>query len=258
MDDGAKNLAMSLEMARMACADGITTIACTPHIQRTVYDNDGPSIHAAVGALQRALEENKIPLRLVAGADIHVDPELTTALGDGRALTLNASRYLLLEPPHHVLPPNLEDHIFNLHATGYIAIITHPERMTWIDANYSLLERLVHNGAWMQLTAGSITGRFGRRPKYWSERILKEGLCHLIATDAHNTRGRPPFLAEARQAAANWVGDREATNLVVTRPQGIIDDVDPAGLPALPESRSHQGRSTSGWRRFLRRATGKG
>jgi protein-tyrosine phosphatase len=101
MDDGAKNLEMSLEMARMACDDRITTIACTPHIQRTVYDKDGPSIHAAVGALQRALAGNKNLLGLVGG-DTHVD-QLTVALSDGLSPSFNASRNLFLEPPQHAV-----------------------------------------------------------------------------------------------------------------------------------------------------------
>jgi protein-tyrosine phosphatase len=89
-----------MSLARMACADGITTIACTPHIQRIVYDKDGPSIHAPVGALQRALAGNKNLLGLVAG-DTHVDLELTVALSDELAPSFNASRNLFLEPPHH-------------------------------------------------------------------------------------------------------------------------------------------------------------
>src|SRR5204863_618245 len=98
-----------LEMARMACADVITTIVCTPHILPTVYDNAGPEIKAAVTSLQQELTKADIPLHLLSGADVHMVPDLLSGLSDGRILTLAGSRYLLLEPPHHVLPPQLAD-----------------------------------------------------------------------------------------------------------------------------------------------------
>ena len=251
IDDGAKSLDTSLEMARMAVRDGITIAACTPHILPTVYDNQGPQITAAVQQLQGELARADIPLRLVSGADVHVAPDLADGLKTGRVLTLNGSRYFLLEPPHHVAPPQLEDHAFRLHALGYISILTHPERLSWIDVHYSLVQRMAHNGVWIQLTAGSLMGRFGRRPRYWAERILDEGLCHILATDAHNTSSRAPRLAEGRDVAARRLGEQEATDLVLTRPRGVLDDVDPAKL-CLPVKKNRPlSQPASLWRRML-------
>ncbi len=254
IDDGARDVAMSLDMARMACADGITVTACTPHILPSVYDNTGPAIKSAVAALQKSLDEAGVPLTLVTGADVHIAPDLATGLRTGRVLTLNGSRYMLLEPPHHVLPPNIEDHIFRLHTAGFVAIVTHPERMSWIDGNYDLVERLVRGGVWMQVTAGSLMGRFGRRPRYWAERLLDEGLCHILATDAHNPTGRPPYLAEAREAAAKRLGEEEADNLVTNRPQAILNNLSPGLVPALAQPQIDEPQS--GWRRLLARVSG--
>jgi Capsular polysaccharide biosynthesis protein len=251
IDDGSKNLDMSLDMARMASSDGITIAACTPHILPTVYDNNGSDINAAVDLLQKELVRASIPLRLVSGADVHVSPTLPEGLKSGRILTLNGSRYLLLEPPHHVAPPQLEEHVFRLHALGYIAILTHPERLSWIESQYSLIKRMVHNGVWVQLTAGSLIGRFGRRPKYWAERMLDEGCCHILATDAHNTTSRAPRLAEARDVAAKRLGEQEAMKLVLTRPRGVIDDVDPAQLSDPVKTDRSTSQSSSLWKRVL-------
>ena len=145
IDDGAKDLEMSLAMARMASSDGISTIACTPHILPGVYNNTGPAIRGAVARLRESISEAGIPIGLVTGADVHIAPDLGVQLRDGRALTLNDSRYLLLEPPHHVLPPRLEELIFGLQAAGYVPILTHPERLSWIEGHYDLIERLVYN-----------------------------------------------------------------------------------------------------------------
>ena len=119
-------------MARIAASEGIGTIACSPHILPGVYNNTGPAIRQAVVWLRTELLEAGIPVRLVTGADVHIAPDLAERLGDGRALSLNDSRYLLLEPPHRTLPRRLDDLIFGLQAAGYVPILTHPERFDWV------------------------------------------------------------------------------------------------------------------------------
>lgn len=256
-DDGPKTIDISLEMARMAAADGITAIACTPHILPGVYNNTGPGIQEAVAKLQEAIDQAAIPIRLVAGADVHIAPDLATQLQDGRALTLNKSRYFLLEPPHHVLPPGLEDYIFGLQVAGYVPIITHPERLSWVESHYDLMKRLVHKGNLMQLTAGSLMGRFGRRPRHWAERMLDDGLCHVLASDGHNTDRRRPCLSDARELLAHRLGEDEATKLVLTRPRAILDDISPSLLPPLPPAREPDA-GPSPWTNFIKRRRSDG
>jgi len=234
IDDGAPDLATSLAMARIAVADGITVTACTPHIYPGLYENDTAGIRAAIVKLQAALDEEGIALKLVEGADVHLTPELLVDLRAGRIPTLNATRYLLLEPPHHVAPPRFEEQVFNLLANGYVPLITHPERLTWIEPNYPLFLRIAKGGAWLQITAGALTGRFGKRPKYWAERLLDEGPVQIIATDAHSVNRRPPLLAEARIAAEKRLGTAESWALVRDRPAAILKNLraDRAG-PAI-------------------------
>jgi protein-tyrosine phosphatase len=253
IDDGSKNLAISLDMARMAAADGITTIVCTPHILPTVYDNGGPQIKAAVTLLQEALSSADIPLRLLSGADVHLVPDLLAGLKNGRILTLAGSRYLLLEPPHHVMPPQFDDCIFRLQSAGYVAILTHPERLSWIEPQYALVRRMVRNGLWVQLTAGSLTGRFGQGPRYWAERMLDEGLCHVIATDAHNISSRPPHLSKAEGMVEQRLGAAEAANIFRIRPRGVLDNVSPANLPPLPAGELSQEPVKRGWKGLAQR-----
>ncbi|MBU8978199.1 hypothetical protein JI752_018785 [Lysobacter sp. MMG2] len=232
IDDGPADLETSLEMARMAVADGITTVACTPHIYPGVYENTAYGIRAAIRAFQCELDQRGIALRLVEGADVHLAPDLIEGIQAGRIPTIAGSRYLLLEPPHHVAPPRFEETVFDLMVAGLVPVITHPERLSWIETHFDLFERLAMRGAWMQITAGALTGRFGKRVKYWSERFVGDGMCMIIATDAHHPRRRPPCLMEAREAAGALVGGEEATNQVVIRPRGIVNDVPPSDLPA--------------------------
>lgn len=234
IDDGAPDLTTALAMARIALADGITVTACTPHIYPGLYENTGPAIRQAVAQLKNQLAEAGIPLRLTHGADTHLTPDLVMELRQGRALSLHDSRYFLLEPPHHVAPPRLAETVFELLAADYVPVITHPERLSWIEDRYATFLDLARQGAWLQVTAGSLTGRFGATARYWGERLLDEGWVHILATDSHGVDRRPPLLAEGRQAAERWVGAEQALHLVKTRPQGILDNALPDQLPLLP------------------------
>ena len=251
IDDGPAHLEISLAMARCAVQDGITFTACTPHIYPGLYENDRAGIESAVDALRKVLAEAGIPLQLGTGADTHLAPDLLANLRGGRIPTLNRSRYLLLEPPHHVAPPRFDEAVFNLMAAGYVPVITHPERLSWIESHYAVFGSLVKQGAWMQLTAGSLTGRFGKRPRYWAERMLDEGLVHILATDSHHIDKRPPLLAEGREAAALRVGAQEATHLVLTRPQAILDDLPPGDSPPLPQRSQTEPRRAGLWQRLF-------
>ncbi len=257
IDDGAADLVVSLEMARMAVADGITVVACTPHIMPGLYNNDGAGIAAAIQSLAAILAAEHIPLRLVAGADIHIVRDLVAGLKSGRLPTLAGSRYFLLEPPHHIAVPGFEDYIFSTLAAGYVPVITHPERLAWLESNYASFERVARSGAWMQITAGSVLGLFGKSAQDRSFRLLEDGLAHIVASDAHDSRRRQPVLRPAFEALAARYGEKEATALVLTRPQCILDDAPPdtAPAPAPVIERREKGRAGSAIHRFFARAS---
>ena len=247
IDDGAQSLDMSLDMARIAVRDGITVMACTPHIYPGLYMNTAAGIRAARKVLQAEFNANGIPLQLVAGADVHLVPGVLDGLRAGSIPSLNGSRYLLLEPSHHVAPPRFAELVFQLVASDYVPLITHPERLVWIEDHFPVFVELVAQGAWMQVTAASLTGLFGPRAKYWAERLLGDGLTHVLATDAHSSGRRVPIMSEAFLIAQRLLGNDEAMQLVQGRPDAVLRDLPPARVHPLPQSRSR-----GGWRKFLR------
>jgi len=229
--DGAIDLQMALEMARIAAGDGIRTIACTPRIQPGAGEGAAPEIRVVVAGLQAELDARGIALRLVEGALVQMGPDLAGGIRRGRIPTIAGSHYLLLEPPPRLTPARFEQTVFELMTIGITPVISRPERLEWVETHYDLLVRLVGRGAWMQVTAGALTGRFGKRIQYWGERFVGEGYCHILATGAEHPRRRPPLLAEARDAAVSLVGRDAAEHMVVTRPAGIVADADPSTLP---------------------------
>jgi protein-tyrosine phosphatase len=228
LDDGSKDLEVSLEMARMAVADGIKTIVATPHLfkQRAVDLKDLNTkevILQAIDQLQAKLTEEGIPLKLLPGCDFPLSYEALQLLDNDQALTINNSHhYLLLELPDTSLPPSLEDICFQLKSKGLTPIITHPERQFIIQEMPQKLARLIDLGCLVQMTGNSLTGTFGSLVKKVSRKLIKKGYVHVLATDSHNTRHRPPLLSAAVRELARLVGESRAHDMVSTLPEKII------------------------------------
>lgn len=236
LDDGAVDLAMSLRMARALIDDGVEAVVCTPHILPGLYHNRGTQIQAAVAQLRSRLTDCGLTLGLYCGADAHITVDFLAKLASKEIPTLAGSRYVLVELPQHTEPMLMKQFFFQLRVAGHVPVLSHPERMPWIASQYRTIEELVKSGVWLQLTSGSLLGDFGRDAKYWAERILDDGIAHVIATDAHNNGRRPPNLRMGRDAAAKRVGDVEAEKLVKGRPGAILCNETPDHWP-LPSCR---------------------
>lgn len=227
--DGSQSLKASIEMASIAVADGTTHLACTPHVYPGVYNNSTETITPALKTLQASLDDQGIPLKLLIGADTHMVPEVIQRLKQGTIPTLNNSRYFLLEPSHHVPVVNFLDQIENYLNAGYVPLITHPERLHWVGDHYDEFIGAARMGAWIQITAGAVSGLFGKKAQACSERFLKDGFVHVIASDAHGTARRPPILSEGVAAAIKFTGDEaEVMRMVFDRPQAVLHDTPPS------------------------------
>lgn len=249
VDDGAASLEVSLEMARLAVADGIAVMACTPHFMKGVYDTEASTVATGVETLARHLARHRIPLGLVGGGDIHASPCLAAGLAAGTIPSLGGSRYFLFEPPHHVLLPGLLKLVRLLISAGFVPVLTHPERLTWIDAHYDVVCEIGAAGAAVQITAASITGGFGRRPRYWSERMLDEARVDLVASDAHDAVRRPPLMSNARERVAARIGEDAAERLFNENPCRMLADLP---LPPKPRGAVGPAQTRQTHRRWLK------
>ncbi len=155
IDDGAPNLETALEMARIAIDDGIQTIACTPHITPGVYNNDADIIETAADAFRRELELRNLRIELVVGADVHISPNMGKNLVLGDWPRLAGTQYFLFEPPHHVIPPHVHRIADDLLEEGLVPVLTHPERLAWIDSHYAVITRLREIGVPMTFWPGA-------------------------------------------------------------------------------------------------------
>ena len=236
IDDGSGSWDESVEMGRIAAADGITDIVATPHITPGLYDNTTASISALVSELANRLATAGIPIRLHVGADVRVDPDLVGGVESGSVPVLGKRvRYLVAELPSQMMPPNIRELVYALQLRQIIPIITHPERHASMQQDPGLLRQLVEAGALAQVTAGSLTGEFGPVARRAANKMLERNLIHLIATDAHGAAKRRPVLTAGLAAAAAIVGEEAARAMVLDVPRAILAG-DPVSISEPIES----------------------
>ena len=233
LDDGAKSLDEATEMARMAERDGITKIVATPHLFRGNFTPDDLSIIGKkVGELRRSLEENRINVEIIKGAEVHITHNLIGMVQKNRKyLVLDGSSYMLLEFPAGHVFPGVKQLLFGLLSEGIRPIIAHPERNYVFMRSADLLYELVGMGAFTQANSGSFTGLYGRRVKDAAFRFLGLNLTHFIASDAHNPRPSAKWLSQAVKNVEERMGNGVASSLVNDNPHAILEDKELLNLP---------------------------
>ena len=223
LDHGPRDWDEAIEMCRIAVADGITTLAATPHVSE-VFPNSSERIETAVAELRRRIAAAGVNLAVVSGGDYHIRPNLAPQ----NVITLGGNgRFFLLEFPYQVLPPRADAFIKVLIGRGLVPIVTHPERTATLQRDWRRLEPLLKEGALVQITASSLLGEFGPQATAAAQRFLKKGWVHLIASDAHWAHERAPRLSPGLAAAAKILGGKAARALVVENPQAVLEGRDP-------------------------------
>ena len=224
LDDGPQSLEEALQMCALACADGIEMIVATPHMLNGIYEVRQEDIFVAVEQLNESCREKGLNVVILPGADTYVDKDLPKLLEAGQLMTVgNRGRHLMLELPEETVPSQLADLLFELQLMGVTPVISHPERNFAIQQDIGLLHRLVEAGNLTQITAGALTGHFGRVVQQCCLEIVTAGLAHLMASDAHDARRRKPQLSHGRGILEQFLGTEEAEQMTCIRGRLLIE-----------------------------------
>lgn len=227
IDDGPKSWDVSVEMCRIAAADGITHIVATPH-SNDRYHFDHSYLMGCVRHLQELAGD---ALQLSLGCDFHLSYDnLQLVLARPQRYTISGSRYLLVELSDYSIPLQVADCFLKLGDLGVTAVITHPERNAILRQTPQRLFEWIELGCAVQITANSLTGFWGSRVARVANWLLEHDAVHVIASDAHDAKHRTPVLSAARSAAAEICGAEVARALVDDNPGAML-----SGLP-LPYS----------------------
>ena len=223
LDDGPRDEEQAVAIIALSAERGVTGMVATPHSQDVASRGGVATVEERLATMRRALAERHIQVELMAGMEQRLVPELPELLEQGSCLTLNGSRYVLVELDFHQWANYTEEVLFHVQLLGMVPLLAHVERQATIQERSALLAEVVERGALAQITASSVVGGFGLEAQRVSERLLHEGLVHIVASDAHQATGpREPFLAGAARRLEQLVGQEAAHTLLYDNPASIV------------------------------------
>jgi protein-tyrosine phosphatase len=252
IDDGPPDLQSALALARAAAAAGTQTIVATPHIDQR-WGVDPVAVPAAVVHMRAALTEAHIELEVLPGGEVDLTRLADMDRGEVDAVRLGGGPYMLLECPlRDSRGVGFPTAVAQLHRQGERILLAHPERCPGFHRRPEQLAELVQSGVLTSITSSALLGRFGGTVRAFALRLLREGLVHNVASDAHEPRRRGPELLAGLHAA-----ERELPGILdqadwFTRavPAAVLAGEAPPPRPPLPPAQ----RGPRAWLKGRRRS----
>jgi protein-tyrosine phosphatase len=246
IDDGPGDMDGSIALARAAVAAGTRLMAATPHVALQ-YPIVPGELAGHVAELHEALGRAGVPLEVVSGGELAPSGAVHITDDDLRAIALGGSSCILLECPFTNAAPVMPALVARLQRRGFRILLAHPERSPEFLRDRRELSDLVDGGAYVQVTAASLRGDFGRTVRRYSLDLLEAGLVHVVASDAHDASGRGPRVLEIVEEVVRRHGLSPALTelLTETAPRALLHDVAPP--------RPVAGRSRRRWGTLMRR-----
>jgi len=221
-DDGAADMSEALKLVRLAWDNGTRAIFLTPHYRGRFMENT-PQWHRENFEIFQEMVREEFPgMRLYLGSEVYCHTEAAEHLLEGKILSLNDSRYVLLEFSSAFRRPQVISGVSEITGSGFIPIIAHAERYEIFRTDASLIDEVLEMGALIQLNADDVLGKHGIQVKSFCHKLLKEQKAHFIASDAHDASNRPPMLRYCFLRIHKKYGAEYAAKLFYENAQKII------------------------------------
>lgn len=244
LDDGAESWDDTLNMARAAVSEGITTIIATPHHANGKYTNIAVEVVEHTQRVNTQLIAAGVPVTIMSGQEIRVHDDLLEAWQREELLCLAGSNYVLIEMPSSHIPRAMNELIHELHIMKLKPIIAHPERNAEVMNNPERLAEMVEEGAYAQVTTHSLLGGFGRRIEQSAWSLCRSGLIHIVSSDAHHPERRGYRMREAYGVIRERMGE-QWENYFLNNAQCVVANKPIGSIPAAAPS------TESAFRRLL-------
>lgn len=224
VDDGSFSLEETVKMVKIAEQGGTRAIIATPHSNvPDLYQNHwNTEFDLKLELINKALGENGIDVKVYRGQEIFCSGRFAELLYDGELITLNNSRYPLVECDFYENSRTAYAWLSRLAANGYVPIVAHPERYEFVFEEDDAAMRLKEIGCLLQINKGSLSGAFGREAQQVAHRLLEDGMADFVASDAHSPYMRTPFLANVRDMISEEYSPDYAQLLLNENPMRVL------------------------------------
>lgn len=224
VDDGSRNMDMSMAMLDYAYDEGIRAIILTPHYHGGYVETERTVIDETFSELTVNLKKYHPDMRLFIGNEIYYYPSVPEWIEEGRVHTLADSDYVLLEFSTPVDKRELLEAVQNMCSHGYYPVLAHVERYDCLVRDPSYVGELIDNGAYIQVNSRTITGEGGMRIRHFIKKLLKEEWIHFIGTDAHSMGSRKPEMADCAEYLIKKCGEEYAAEILYANAVNIINN----------------------------------
>ncbi len=222
IDDGAKDMETSLKMLRTAAEEGIKEVILTPHYKPGHRNASPETVRKLTMKLQEKVLESGLKMTLLTGNEIFYHRGMAGLLSAGRVCTLADTDSVLVEFFPAEEYAEIRSGVYQIRAEGYRPVLAHAERYQNVCRDTKYVEELIHMGAYIQINAGSIMGNYGFGTKQFCKRLLKKELVHFVATDAHDTGRRAPYLRDCGKYLVSKFGETYADNILYGNARRIL------------------------------------
>lgn len=224
IDDGARNEEESLKMLQIAADEGICEIIATPHFHYRRGHAAPEEIRNAAKKMQSILRDRGLSITLHTGNELYYTHELLETVKAGEALTMADSDYVLLEFSPESERRRIQNAVYEFLNEGYNPIIAHMERYLAFQKHPDFAEMIHEMGAYFQMNGGSLLGNAGWNTKRFSKSMVKQGLIHFVASDAHDTAGRSPAFTKVSEWIGRKYGEEETSDYLYENPKKILEN----------------------------------
>ena len=213
IDDGSKDIDMTVRMLEEESRQGVSHIYATPHFyaHRRSVEAFLERRENALGKVNELLERRVDLPQITAGAEVYY------FRGMGRAeqlpqLCIEGTDLLLLEMPfaqwNRDVLNDVNDIIYRRHLR---IVLAHVERYEHLQKDRRVWDEIMDMPLTIQMNADSFTAGFTSglqavRTSKFCLRTLQEHDNCIIGTDCHNLTDRAPRIAEARAAIQKKAG----------------------------------------------------
>jgi protein-tyrosine phosphatase len=226
VDDGAGNLNIALRMLEAAARQGITHVACTPHLNDRANEETDRLLQSVFAQLKEAAGAAQIPVDLALASEIMLGADVLRVLSLPVATYRGAGKYCLLEFPFETPFEIILNAVKSIQRHSVWSVLAHFERFSRAQRTPDQPRALQAAGAIISLDAGSLTGRFGPPMVKGARQLLEWQCVDILASDAHDDAMHGFCLKAGADAAAHVVGSATVQKLVVENPRCVWE-----GLP---------------------------